>query len=276
MDIGSLADWSSNVVGLLTLSAAAFAGWYARAAAIWTKSQAESAGEEVALARKSVELAEREAAVARAETSFQRRNDAERRVDALAPSLFAIAVHGARGAADGAARPPIAVSATSGPTEDWREPADGRRFTRDGAVAFRLRATVTLRNVSEVPAVVTFADLGGGHVDAPPTTYLLPGGSREVEWTRRVTPAELVDAASAAETMRMELDAGDVGGNVRDRYRLELALRHFDRDGDRIVYRLRGRAAEEDAVAIPVHRDYLRLDAAGAAVSRGPAGAAAS
>lgn len=258
MDIGSVADWSSNAVGLLTLVAAVFAGWYAKAAARWTKAQAESSREQAELARAANALAEREAADARAETAFQRRNDVERRVDALAPSVFAIAVHGA---ADGSDGWPVAVAATSGTIEEWREPVDGRAFAVDEPAAFRFRATVTLRNVSDVPAILTFADLGGGHVDSPATTYLLPGGSREVAWTRRVTPAQLADAASAAETMRLEFDAGDVGGNVRDRYRLELELRHFERDGDRIVYRVRSRAAEEHGVAVPIRRDYLRLDA---------------
>lgn len=268
MDIGSVADWSSNAVGLLTLVAAVFAGWYAKAAARWTKAQAESSQRQAELAKRANELAEREAAEARAETAFQRRNDAERRVDALAPSVFAIAVHGA---ADDPEGPPVAVTATSGPTEEWREPADGRVFRADDAVAFRFRATLTLRNVSDVPAILTFADLGGGHVDAPATTYLPPGGSREVAWTRRVTAAQLADAASAAQTMRLEFDAGDVGGNVRDRYRLELGLRHFDRDADRMVYRVRGRAAEEHGVAVPVRRDYLRLGSApaGAGGERG-------
>jgi hypothetical protein len=269
MDIGSVADWSSNAVGLLTLVAVVFAGWYAKAAARWTKAPAESTRDQAELARIANRLAEREAADARAETAFQRRNEAERRVDALAPSVFAIAVHGA--AADGPEGWPVAVAATSGPSEEWREPVDGRAYAPDEPVAFRFRATVTLRNVSDVPAIVRFADLGGGHVDAAATTYLLPGGTREVAWTRRATPAQLADAASAAQAMHLAFEAGDVGGNVRDHYRLELELRHFDREGDRVVYRVRGRAAEEHGVAVPVRRDYLRLDARPAAGGTGRA-----
>lgn len=262
-------NWAGIVIGFLTLIAAVAAAWFARSASRAAREQADAASQQTAAAIAQLELAS--AAARRAEEQAteqdsalkaERRRGDQARLDALAPTVFALA--------------------------HWREPRLGPRENRHPIKYIReldpgddqlfwVSIELEFHNVSEQVARVDITDADGGELSIPmgDPIFLRPGHIRRVTWNRSLHTSNLREQEALGlpqhSFFRAQFWVRDLGMNVRDTYTFSADLRHLTLDGSRLLISPNVPYPWAENVAEPTSaRMYERLDAGEAGMSPAP------
>ncbi|HEY8722103.1 hypothetical protein [Pengzhenrongella sp.] len=276
-------NWIAACASALTLGAALVAGYFASKAAHWTKKQAEATDAQVKIEQAALEVAREDAQLARdaadsqrAETDRANRRLEESRLDQLAPVIFARAI-------PGGAEPEI--SGFDHTRDDgspyrtgWQQVGDRLEVPKTENEAFRFTIKITFENISSLLARIDIIDATFGEMSGPQgefsvqqgeAFYLAPSGKREIVWTRQIGSQELSDSEPANSSRHayfgLRFLVRDVGMNVGDVYAfgVDLHLRHFNRDGTRLIVKRDQAFLWTEIVAEPTARRlYGRLDAA--------------
>lgn len=251
-----------------TLVAAVVAGIYAGRAAIATREQADAAKGDLDIASRSLALAEAEAREAREERAVAALWSAQRRADEQAPEVIASATpevdsqHGGFGFMEG------------GYASGWvLTPTRTSHGEDEPRTDYRLGVRVAFHNYGSTPARIDLVNLDGGEVERreqrwPPMSplYVMPGGVEEIVWRRTVSTDALHGADAAAlrdlAAFRLSFFVRDIGGNVRDEYRFSGVVAKFERLVTRVVVAHTRRESWSERVAVPVGRQYERLELA--------------
>ncbi|WP_169165478.1 hypothetical protein [Cellulomonas taurus] len=261
-------DWIVAVTGVLTLSAAVVAGFFAGRAAHWTKEQARSSADQVEIASKALDVAKNDAEVARSLADDQRREAAlaarrlaEDRVDSLMPTVLIRATPGTP-AADF-----VQEWHQIGSSHAWRTVVEELVLTdEDRDVVVRLNVTFHLENLSERIARVVLVDGGGGEadIDSSEGVLLRPGAQESFTWSKVISANALRTQEDVAQMaiVRAKLWVRDLAMNAYDLVDLVLDLRVFTRDGSRLRVSPSAPATWRQSVGTPMpERVYDRLDA---------------
>lgn len=265
-----LPNWIAACSAALTLIAAVVAGVYARRAAHWTKAQAEATERQVDIEQGVLDITREEAVAARADAERQR-EEAERahrrldesRLDAVAPTVFAVA-----------SLPSIRFRPNGDPRAEWervKEPVEVDDY--DPAVVYRTGVHLSFENTSPHVAQIDITDVRGGSVyedsNVPLVTgpiFLRPGETKDFSWYRVIGNKALSSEASVELREHSLFDltfwVRDLGGEVRDSYMFVGDLRYFERRPGGIAVRPEPAVKWWEAVAVPyLPRSYERLHA---------------
>jgi len=259
VDIGwvGIPNWVSASTAFLTLGAAVFAGIWARKAAHSTKAQADSAAEQSRIAAQQLEVALEDVEIARAEAARQNRaavetsrRVAEARLDERIPRVFARAT-------------PIALEVRL-PGNEWDRVTGIREIVTE-PVIFKMSVNIHFQNVSREVARIAIVQPDKGEVQGGIEKFILPGESEAFVWHKTISAEGLKTDEQIHEIsyMRLRFWVTDVGMDVRDEYVMTAELRHFARDGSRLLVSWQSEIPWSESVAVPISpRHYDRLDAA--------------
>lgn len=261
-------NWIAAASTAGALVAAVVAARWAKRAALATREQADAASDDVGIARAALALAERQETDTRAETARATRQAEERRLDAVAPDIFARVSPGSK--VNGV---DFGFDMRDG-EGDWVLMREAREFKREQyTVMFRQAVVLTLENVSTVPARIDFVDPYRGELYdehdrllAGFPAWLMPGEAKRFTWRRVVALQALVDGGGTIDPFGhlfyLEFWARDVGQNVRTPYKFGGTVMQVQVDGSRIVVGPVPSHLWPDRVAFPLPRVYERLEAA--------------
>jgi multidrug efflux pump subunit AcrA (membrane-fusion protein) len=262
-------------------------------AAVWTARTAESGREQVKAANEQVAAARQQADAARAQLDLAKSESERERelaraaddrllraqLDARAPVVYARATPGGTARnrmtePEEASRPALTAVAESqyhqsrdsltDPVNVVRE----RLIVNDGELfMFALTVTIEFINCSDVPARINITASVNAEVTLPRGQDLLvpPRESRQVVWTRRLG-SQLLSTQEDVErpeltTFQLDYLVRDLTHNVSDTYRFNSDLRHFRRDGARLIVEPQPPAPwTEDYAAQVDERRYERLE----------------
>lgn len=293
---GTLPEWISILVTAGALSAATYAGYWARRAAAETKRQADSAHDQVEVSREQAAAAAQQLLVAREDLERQQavtdqatKTLREQRLDAFAPVVMGIA----RPLRDGP--PLVTVTETRYAQEAtpadlthqaWAPVPDGGTLIHPPTTDYsgdivRLVVAIEFTNYSNVPARIAF---GGQEMHEivdwkqGREMYLAPGGSKVVHWMRRISALQVADRLTAPsdtnqylDLMKLEFLVRDLGMRVWDTYRFNADLRVFSADGSRVTAMPGPFHSWEEDVATPIgDRGYDFTDRSAARTSFSP------
>ncbi|MEF3404035.1 hypothetical protein [Agromyces sp. CCNWLW203] len=284
-------SWIAAVATVGALIAAVYAGVWAKRAATWTESQARSAARQVAVQKQELAHAQAEAVSARQDAERERaertqsmeieqaerardaRQREERRLDALAPSVFMDARPAVGDVSHGF---PLEIR---GDNDRWGILGAPREFKRGDHAVFRESLNIIVENVSAVPARIDMIDPDGGVLDELPEghagpLWVMPGGRLVMTWRRKFVLADVLDQEGIQRpevlVFRVKLMVRDVGMNVGDVYAFSGAVAYAEVDGSRIIMQGVPPEGWTDRVAVPIApRRYERLEVADATSAAG-------
>lgn len=278
----AIPNWISAVTSAGTLVAAVAAGIYAKRAADSTHAQATTAKAALEHAKADTKLAEESARIDREAARVAGRRLEEARLDAMLPVIFGTAEYrGSQGVGSSASR--FDSARMDGPAAIWKWETVHEGFEVSDSdsdyipTAFRFAITLLFQNLSEHVAQIDIPErqgelwldevIGGRRWKDGEPLFVLPGETERLTWTQMLYSTNLRTDDDLGRPEHafflLKFWVRDIGLRVREEYSFNGDLRHFKRDGSRLVVNPDPAYPWFRNVAVPRYRRvYEALDAA--------------